>query len=502
MDVVDNVFFLDLNILNKKQSNELKRFAKIEELDLKDIIKIIYNEAKRIGLNDKVKVNFKLIDKNEGSFKVIVESAYVKYNGTTIYPFDKIKSDDFEIQLDNVFGKVTLYNKMRELKKVNVTIDNVGLNLFSMTYEKAKEFLINISDRKTKNGYMEFPDSICFKEYGIKLNAKSDDNGNAFLNELVESIDIYNKDEFFNAYYFEEKKEEVKEEKKETESNIIVSKKEKKYDYEIPKYEVPPMPIIDFSEIDNSDIEIEIPESEKKEVKQEEKKEELVKEPETTEVKKDEDIQKKENELEELQKLLEDEEKQQKILEERIKAKIDELKLENGAKEEKEIIEKVEIKEPEGYKSYDIDYYKGIKEQGKDDLCVYFGQSKEEIRKYFNCMPKEIRDYEEMEIYDIFYAYYDENDNCTGIGIYNQEKFKDKVALYFLGENLITMKYKDIVKLIKKNDFNAIEDEDGIISLKYGISVDPKEESNYQETICDVIHIFKEGYYDEVYENF
>ena len=133
---------------------------------------------------------------------------------------------------------------------------------------------------------------------------------------------------------------------------------------------------------------------------------------------------------------------------------------------------------------------------------MYFGQSKEEIRKYFNCMPKEIRDYEEMEIYDIFYAYYDENDNCTGIGIYNQEIFKDKVALYFLGENLITMKYKDIVKLIKKNDFNAIEDEDGIISLKYGISVDPKEESNYQETICDVIHIFKEGYYDEVYENF
>ena len=125
-----------------------------------------------------------------------------------------------------------------------------------------------------------------------------------------------------------------------------------------------------------------------------------------------------------------------------------------------------------------------------------------DIREYFGTEPKEVRDYDDMEIYDIFYAYYDELGSCTGIGVYNQEALEDKVALYFLNQNLITMKYKDIVALIKENDGSAIEDEDGIISLKYGISVDPKETSNYQDEICDVIHIFKKGYYDEVYEIF
>ena len=116
MGRVNNVFFLDLNFLNKKGDDKLKEFAKSEELEVNDIIDIIYHEAKRIGESDKVKVTFKILDEKEGTFKVIVEPSYVKYKGTIIYPFDTIKSLDFELPLDCVCGKITLYNKKNEYK--------------------------------------------------------------------------------------------------------------------------------------------------------------------------------------------------------------------------------------------------------------------------------------------------------------------------------------------------------------------------------------------------
>ena len=539
MGAESNVFFLDLNLLDKKGDESLKAFATREELDEKDIIKIIYNEANRIGIKDKVKVTFKILDEEEGTFKVIVEPAYIKYKGTVIYPFETIKSQDFQIPLDMVCGKVTLYNKKEEYKKISVTIDYVALDLFTMTYKQAKEFLVNISDRKGKNGYIEFPDSICFKQYGVRINARKDEYGNVLEKEPVLSIDVYNKEAFFKKFYFKDEKQEEKydininignEEKNREESiqedtvdNIIEfkriskskSEKEKKIE-EIPLEETLTQDSISEPKIDELkkdvvenfssdrtiDIEIEIPTEAPKE-----------------DTNKIEEKASNENqkEIEELEQLLEEEQKQQEILEQRIKAKLEELKsIQDNVKnkkeeskkieeiqvkeEPKEIIERISVSEPEGYRAYTIESYEGIKEQGENKLSLFFGQSKDEIRKYFGGNPKEVRDYEEMEIYDIFYAYYDDMNLCTGIGIYNQEMYKDKVALYFLNENLITMKYKDIVSLIKKNDFGAIEDEDGIISIKYGISVDPKEDDNFKEEICDVIHIFKKGYYDEVYD--
>ena len=134
-------------------------------------------------------------------------------------------------------------------------------------------------------------------------------------------------------------------------------------------------------------------------------------------------------------------------------------------------------------------------------LIVYFGQSKKDIRKILG-KPKQIRDFEEMEMYEDFYVYYDEEDKCVGIGLYNDKKYETTLSLSMFDRNLIDMKYRHIVKLIKRNDPNSIEDDDGIISLKYGISVDPREEKDSADDICDVIHIFQKGYYDEVYENF
>ena len=622
MGRVNNVFFLDLNFLNKKGDDKLKEFAKSEDLEVNDIIDIIYHEAKRIGESDKVKVTFKILDEKEGTFKVIVEPSCVKYKGTIIYPFDTIKSLDFELPLDSVCGKVTLYNKKNEYKGMSLTIDGVGLDLFKMPYKTAKEFLIGLSDRKGKNRYIEFPDAICFSQFGVKLNAVKDMDGNALENENVFSVDVYNKEEFFKEYYFEP--EIIEEEKYDVDINEvaksitdikeITDKKDSRYDYEIPKYEMPPMPEIpkyelpkveipqieipqveipemempekveipevvipeieekpkvetpvetvdkkeevkeepqeeteenlkeyeknvgntteeivdeiedprikniDFSDDSEFDIEIDIgvPQEEKKveiqePVKEETKVEEKVQEVVEVETEEPEEVKvelsPRQKELEELKELLKEEERQKILLEERIKAKLEELKREEEEKniikfEKKEVIESVEIKEPEGYKSYSVVSYEGIKEQGNEKLAVFFGQNKKDIREYFGTEPKEVRDYDDMEIYDIFYAYYDELGSCTGIGVYNQEALEDKVALYFLNQNLITMKYKDIVALIKENDGSAIEDEDGIISLKYGISVDPKETSNYQDEICDVIHIFKKGYYDEVYEIF
>lgn len=611
MGVKNTAFFLDLNTLDKKGDQKLKEFAQREDLEEKDIIKIIYNEANRIGEKDKVKVTFKVIDDDDDTFRIVVEHANIKYKGTVIYPFKGVKSDDFSVDLDSVFGKITLYNKKEDCDKITVTIDGIALDIFSMTYKKAKEFLIDISDRKEKGGYIDFPDSICFKNYGIKLNSKKSDNGDIKVDENVASIDIYNREEFFKEYYFEEKEEqkydvniplpdkynyeknrnlrgnkveEAKDENKEVEIEIELPqevkpkidienkvedkideiKQEKKVDEtekrqeelerikakqdaelekvkEKLKRELEEQLNTSIKKYDeqnekrikeeNKEIEekavIEIPKEEKIEPvtlneeentniidKKDEINEVIEEKSEPVIVKEKNYLYKEENEhekeIKELERLLEEEKKQQEILENRIKAKLDELKSLVTKKEEKayqkvqvkEINEPLEVTVPTGFLSYEIESYKGIKEQGKEKLDIYFGQSKQDIRKYFGGMPKEIRDYDEMEMYDIFYAYYDDNDKCTGIGIYNQEVYKDKIALYMFGRNLITMSYREIVKLIKKNDYNAIEDDDGIISLKYGISVDPRETSNYKDEISEVIHIFKKGYYDEVYENF
>ena len=230
--------------------------------------------------------------------------------------------------------------------------------------------------------------------------------------------------------------------------------------------------------------------------------------------------------------MFEENRRQQELLESRINAKLEELKaqmkreepkveevvniepvkeeIKNEEPKEKKTTKKAETKKIEEKKednntkpvrSYTLESYKGLVDNSTNTLIVYFGQSKREIRKILG-KPKEIKDYEEMELYDDFYVYYDEDNKCVGIGLYNDKKYENTLTLTMSDRNLLEMKYRHIVKLIKRNDPNSIEDDDGIISLKYGISVDPKETKDFQDDICDVIHIFQKGYYDEVYENF
>ena len=118
MGVKNTIFYLDLKTLENKPEQNLKDFAKSEDLEVEDIIKIIFAEAKRIGEENKVKVTFKTVDNDEDSFRVVVESANVKYKGTIIYPYEKIKSEDFEFVLDSVCGTITLVNKKEECKKM------------------------------------------------------------------------------------------------------------------------------------------------------------------------------------------------------------------------------------------------------------------------------------------------------------------------------------------------------------------------------------------------
>ncbi len=731
MGIKNTVFFLDLKTLSSKPDSKLKAFAKSEDLEVEDIIKIIYAEAERIKEEDKVKVTFKIIDDDEDSFRVIVESANVKYKGTIIYPYEKIKSDDFEFVLDSVCGTITLVNKKADCKKISVTIDGAALDIFSMKYKEAKDFLKELSDRKGKKGYIEYPDGICFKHFGIKLNAQKAENGDVLVDSKVASINVYNQEEFDKAFYFEPEKQEQYDvniplpdeynyEKKETKKKkaIVVEKEEEKKE-EVKEVEEPKIEIElpeekskeelekeaqqkrekedrereeqrkknqeelelirkrqeeelekvkekfrrELEEDINKNIQkyeeeklekVELPESikeEKKEEKVEEPKDEtpqitgpIIVNPITPKVEKVEDIleddeedeeeiveeiphkdgfaelQKKfkiltdeldeededntqedfeddeieqiepqtikqpeedfdikdldevlgrtrkeepkeekdnDNEIEVLEKMLEEGKRQQEILEQRITAKLEELKAQVKAKEEpkkeeikQEVKEEKEIKkttkketskaslqdlekeieeleeeivEPKAapkketkkavkkeekveesentVRSYTLESYKGLIDNSTNTLIVYFGQSKKDIRKILG-KPKQIRDFEEMEMYEDFYVYYDEEDKCVGIGLYNDKKYETTLSLSMFDRNLIDMKYRHIVKLIKRNDPNSIEDDDGIISLKYGISVDPREEKDSADDICDVIHIFQKGYYDEVYENF
>lgn len=727
MGIKNTVFFLDLKTLSSKPDSKLKAFAKSEDLEVEDIIKIIYAEAERIKEEDKVKVTFKIIDDDEDSFRVIVESANVKYKGTIIYPYEKIKSDDFEFVLDSVCGTITLVNKKADCKKISVTIDGAALDIFSMKYKEAKDFLKELSDRKGKKGYIEYPDGICFKHFGIKLNAQKAENGDVLVDSKVASINVYNQEEFDKAFYFEPEKQEKYDvniplpdeynyEKKDNKKkkSIVVEKEEEKKE-EVKEVEEPKIEIElpeekskeelekeaqqkrekedrereeqrkknqeeldlirkrqeeelekvkekfrrELEEDINKNIQkyeeeklekVELPESikeEKKEEKVEEPKDEtsqitgpIIVNPITPKVEKVEDIleddeeneeeiphkdgfaelQKKfkiltdeldeededntqedfedeeieqiepqtikqpeedfdikdldevlgrtrkeepkeekdnDNEIEVLEKMLEEGKRQQEILEQRITAKLEELKAQVKAKEEpkkeeikQEVKEEKEIKkttkketskaslqdlekeieeleeeivEPKAapkketkkavkkeekveesentVRSYTLESYKGLIDNSTNTLIVYFGQSKKDIRKILG-KPKQIRDFEEMEMYEDFYVYYDEEDKCVGIGLYNDKKYETTLSLSMFDRNLIDMKYRHIVKLIKRNDPNSIEDDDGIISLKYGISVDPREEKDSADDICDVIHIFQKGYYDEVYENF
>ena len=717
MGVKNTIFYLDLKTLENKPEENLKAFAKSEDLEVEDIIKIIFAEAKRIGEENKVKVTFKTVDNDDDSFRVVVESANVKYKGTIIYPYEKIKSEDFEFVLDSVCGTITLVNKKEECKKMSLTIDGAALDIFAMNYNEAKDFLKELSDRKGKKGYIEFPDRICFKHFGIRLNAQKAENGDVLVDSKVASVDVYNQEEFDKEFYFEpekqeeydvniplpdkynyekkdtkkkktlvaetaeEKKEEKIEEKKDDISIEIpeidlaaeeeklkeeerqrdeearrrqeklekeqeelerIRKKQdeelekvkeklkreleeeineniKKYDEQNKKREakvedlieevednlpeieeeveqktqeieekLPQItgPIIvnpveetkvetnlledeedeDFEEVVNvphkdgfaelqkkfkiltDEIDEEESESETENEEQEETIEETVqevKQPEEdfdikdldevlgrtkTEEKVEEKVEPK-NEIEELQKMFEENKKQQELLESRIVAKLEELKAQmkkeekvvETVKEEKvEEVEKIEkpaekkatkkaetkkVEEKEennsnnSVRSYTLESYKGLVDNSTNTLIVYFGQSKREIRKILG-KPKEVKDYEEMELYDDFYVYYDEDNKCVGIGLYNDKKYENTLTLNMFDRNLLEMKYRHIVKLIKRNDPNSIEDDDGIISLKYGISVDPKESKDFQDDICDVIHIFQKGYYDEVYENF
>ena len=730
MGIKNTVFFLDLKTLSSKPDSKLKTFAKSEDLEVEDIIKIIYAEAERIKEEDKVKVTFKMIDDDEDSFRVIVESANVKYKGTIIYPYEKIKSDDFEFELDSVCGTITLVNKKEDCKKISVTIDGAALDIFSMKYNDAKDFLKELSEKKKKKGYIEYPDGICFKHFGVKLNAQKAENGDVLVDSKVASINVYNQEEFDKAFYFEpekqeqydvniplpdeynyekketkkkkaivvEKEEEKKEEVKEVEEAKIeielpeekskeelekeaqekrekedkereeqrkknqeeldlirkrqeeelekvkekfrreleedINKNIQKYEEEkLEKVELPDSikeekveekveeikneepeitgPIIvnpvtpkveeveDILQEDDEEEEIEEnniphkdgfaelqkkfkiltdelddeeeqeyePEEDFEDEKIEEIKPQTIKQPEEDfdikdldevlgRTRKEEPKEEKDNdnEIEVLEKMLEEGKRQQEILEQRITAKLEELKAQVKAKEEpkkeevketkktvkkeaaktslqdlekeiedleEEIIEpkaapkketkktvkkeekveeKVEEKE-NTIRSYTLESYKGLIDNSTNTLIVYFGQSKKDIRKILG-KPKQIRDFEEMEMYEDFYVYYDEEDKCVGIGLYNDKKYETTLSLSMFDRNLIDMKYRHIVKLIKRNDPNSIEDDDGIISLKYGISVDPRESKDSADDICDVIHIFQKGYYDEVYENF
>ena len=150
MEQKSNEFIVDLNLLNTHGDKRLEKFSTDEQINIKDVIKIVNSEAERNGVKDIAKVTFETY--KDDSFKIIVEQAEkqieTKTNEIIIFPYDKIQSNSSEIKLEDFIGKITIYNN--EEKKFYTTIDGVSLNLFTMTYKAATELLCNISDRSRR----------------------------------------------------------------------------------------------------------------------------------------------------------------------------------------------------------------------------------------------------------------------------------------------------------------------------------------------------------------
>ena len=496
MEQKSNEFIVNLKSLNTQGNKELEKFAKDELININDVIKIINSEAERNKINEIAKVTFETLE--DDSFQIVVESYEEKQKNTkeeknevVIFPYEKIKSSKSEITLEDYLGKVTIYN--RKESNTYVTIDGVSLNLFSMPYSNATQLLSNIADRRVKNGYIDEGSKIIYKEFGIVVNKDTS------AEDRIDFIDVFTKSEIERQYHFTEEKYDVD-----------ISKLGNSLDYEVPEFN--PEELLEENEEEKTpNVEEKYEDSKERllEDKLSQKLKELDFSSNTINENEDIEIEYEQPLKEVAQEVVESNDVSESNSNDiEYKDEIEELTLlslninskkeENKPKIENKVVENVDNTQ-ENTKSFVIESYKGLKEQGKGYLSLYLGQSKDDIRSYFKVTPKEVNDFEEMEMYDNFYAYYDEEDKCTGIGIYNQEENENKLAVYLFGKNLISMPYKDIVKLIKDHDYKAIEDEDGIISLEYGISIDPKEDRNYKESICDVIHIFKKGYYDEVY---
>ncbi len=89
------------------------------------------------------------------------------------------------------------------------------------------------------------------------------------------------------------------------------------------------------------------------------------------------------------------------------------------------------------------------------------------------------------DAYPFCHVYYKENGDCEAI------EFFEPAYVTFQGKTLLGISYEKVSSFLRELDGSIEEDETGIISFKYGISI----YSSDLQSVKGVL-VFEEGYYD------
>ncbi len=123
---------------------------------------------------------------------------------------------------------------------------------------------------------------------------------------------------------------------------------------------------------------------------------------------------------------------------------------------------------------------------------VQFGLTSEDIKKIICRVPSKIRknnfDENDIDMYEDFFVYFDEQGRCEAI------EFTRNSKVMFCKIDLFSEYYIELEKIFLKKDPNLEIDDTGFTSYKYGIGVYVPYKEKVNEKIESVI-IFKRGYY-------
>jgi hypothetical protein len=125
---------------------------------------------------------------------------------------------------------------------------------------------------------------------------------------------------------------------------------------------------------------------------------------------------------------------------------------------------------------------------------IKFGQSRELVRQYFTEEAKSfLRSSEDTVLTDVFneagvFVYYDDNDLCQAIEFFEPAEVKWQKNL------LLPKTYDQLLNVMRENDDQLDEDENGFISYKHGIGA-YKEDIDESQGPADTIICFQKDYY-------
>lgn len=120
---------------------------------------------------------------------------------------------------------------------------------------------------------------------------------------------------------------------------------------------------------------------------------------------------------------------------------------------------------------------------------IKFGLSENQVREILQIEPQKFKKSPLSDVlsdaYPFCHVYYKDNGNCEAI------EFFEPADVTFRGYTLIGKPFEKVSSLFKAMDSSLEEDETGIISFKYGISIYSPDLQRVEGVL-----VFEEGYYD------